>query len=240
MCVHCCNPKFYSTYIFSYCKIKSCVSGDTTKERYPLIPNLLYNTCPITPQNVGTNNLCHTACTTSKESCMSDNATKETRRFFCYVTELVMLDLRSYLATRNEEDQFWAHSITWKNGLQWYCTDCSSHWAPSCCLHSSALCKTTCQRSELVWRWFVRTDAVHYHTAYWTSSVCVVSSKPYLVSIFYWKWLTQQHPAVWRTLYRTFRIELFLYITLNSKSLKITAFSVLQYAICELRGVLLL
>ena len=132
MCVHCCNPKFYSTYIFSYCKIKSCVSGDTTKERYPLIPNLLYNTCPITPQNVGTNNLCHTACTTSKESCMSDNATKETRRFFCYVTELVMLDLRSYLATRNEEDQFWAHSITWKNvSLQWYCTDCCSLWAPS-------------------------------------------------------------------------------------------------------------
>jgi len=51
------------------------------KERCPLTLNLLYNTCPVKQQNKGCNQALPTVCTTSKENCVSNNATKERHQF---------------------------------------------------------------------------------------------------------------------------------------------------------------
>ena len=79
--------------ILSYCKHKSTIKANkmknkinnTMKERCPLILNLLYNTCPVKQQNKGCNQALPTVCTTSKENCVSNNATKEdTSLWLCY------------------------------------------------------------------------------------------------------------------------------------------------------------
>jgi hypothetical protein len=63
MNIHGCNLKFYSKcFITPYTYNESCVSDNTTKERYPSNLNLLYM-CSGMPQNKGTNSLYPTLCT---------------------------------------------------------------------------------------------------------------------------------------------------------------------------------